>query len=455
MSTVMELRNEAREALAKASAAIKEGNQEQYDAFWKEYTDKLSASEKLDQAEQAQKALYEKSPDLEDIRNPGDAAIVKSDAVTLVETKDTMFRAADGTYVSAATKDSEGYIRGYPAAVQHPEIMKRYGPELREEAKFYSDAFITYIRKGPRYLDAKQLKALQENTDSEGGYLVPTDQVKLPFVHDPGVGGGTIRPISSNFNTTRDAGNWPTVGSVAWASVAEEAAVPSTTDPVFGQVAFSIKKIMGHHKVSTELLEDSAVDIAGILNLIYGESLARYEDQQAIEGDGTTEPEGIRTSGGTDATGNALVDASDGWDARNIIAQYFQLQDTFRPNSTWHTTSTTAAQIFALGQIVASGTATQLHFMPAGGNVAPVLTLMGRPVALFDGTGWDTTLSGTNEYGCLGDFSQYYFINRVGMTIRRLDELYAGNDQVGFVARIRYDGVVALDTAFLIMKGEA
>jgi len=43
----------------------------------------------------------------------------------------------------------------------------------------------------------------------------------------------------------------------------------------------------------------------------------------------------------------------------------------------------------------------------------------------------------------------------VGMAIRRLDELYAGNDQVGFVARRRYDGVVALDTAFLIMKGEA
>lgn len=447
MATALELKNEARELLGRADAALKDGNQQAYETLFAEYAVKDAEQQKAYANEQALKAAFDKyGPEPQDLRNPEDA-LIKSEAP---ENAKSGVMVNGGEVIAYATKESEGYIKGYPAAVQLPGIMKRYGPELRMEAQHYSDAFIKWFRKGKDMLSAAELKALQEGTDSEGGYLVPTDQVKLPYIHDSGVPGGTIRPISSNFNTSRDAGNWPTVGSVLWAPVAEEAAIPATTDPVFGSVPFAIKKIMGSHKVSQELLEDSAVDIGGIINLLYSESLARYEDQQAIEGDGTTEPEGIRTSGGTDSTGAGLVDASDGWDAGNVLQIFFQLQANFRANSTWHTTSTTMARILAIG-----ATAAGIHFINEPATGSPTLTLLGRPVAMFDGTGWDVTLSGTNEYGCLGDFRNYYFINRIGMSIRRLNELYAGNDQVGFVARVRYDGVVALDTAFLIMKGEA
>lgn len=449
MPTSTEHYNAARASLEKAKAALEEQNTTAYDAHWVDYTKSLDLGHKAKATEEAEKALTpDGSDNIQDYRSEHEAGLIKTVDRSLA--KDGV-ELANGRVVPFATKDSEGYIKGYPAAVQHPLIMQRYGPELRKEAQVYSDAFMRYFRKGYRSLDADHIKALQEGTDSEGGFLVPSDQVKLPYVHDPGVQGGTIRPISSNFTTTRDGGDWPTVGSVLWASVAEEAALPTTTDPVFGQVTFAIKKIMGHHKVAAELLEDSAVDIGGIINFLYAESLGRYEDQQAIEGDGTTEPEGIRTSGGTDSTGAGLIDASDGWDAGNVLQIYFQLQSSFRGNATWHTTGTTAARMFAIGAAAAG-----IHFVPESSfNGAPTLGFMGRPLVMFDGTGWDTTLSGTNEYGCLGDFRQYYFINRVGMSIRRLDELYAGNDQVGFVARVRYDGVVALDTAFLIMKGEA
>lgn len=446
MPRSQELKNDALALLSRAEKARDEGDKAAFETLFKEFEAKDAEHLAAFEEEQKLKAAFEKYSPVHDIRREEDALVpsLKPDQAK------SGVMVNDGEVIPFATKTSEGYIKGYPAAVQHPAIIKRYGPELRMEAQRYSDAWCKWYRKGSRFLDNVELKALQEGTDSEGGYLVPTDQVKLPFVHDPGVAGGTIRPISSNFTTSRDAGNWPTVGSVLWAPVAEEAALPATTDPVFGTVPFAIKKIMGSHKVSTELLEDSAVDISSIISLLYGESLARYEDQQAIEGDGTTEPEGIRTSGGTDASGAALWDASDGVTAAQVINTFFQLQANFRANSTWHTTSTHAARIYAVGSAAAG-----IHFLPDPANGSPTLTLMGRPVALFDGTGWDTSLSSTNEYGCLGDFRQYYFINRVGMTIKRLEELYAGNDQVGFVARIRYDGVVALDTAFLIMKGQA
>lgn len=448
MATAKELKNEARELLAKAEQALTAGDQENYktlfEAFGKKDAEHLEAAKN----ETAIKEAFEKyKPDpVHDIRRPEDALI----PVQKPEDAKSGVMVNAGEVIPYVTKDSEGYIKGYPAAVQHPGIIKRYGPELRMEAAAYTEAWMKWFRKGPSALDATERKAMQEGTDSEGGYLVPTDQVKLPFVHDPGVAGGTIRPIASVFQTSRDSGNWPTVGSVLWAAVAEEASVPTTTDPVFGSVPFAIKKIMGHHKVAQELLEDSAVDIGGIINLLYNESLGRYEDQQFIEGDGTTEPEGIRTSGGTDATGAALWDASDGVTAAQVINTFMQLQASFRARAVWHTTSTHMARILSVGT-----TAAGIHFLPEPAVGAATMTLLGKPVYMFDGTGWDTTLSGTNEYGCFGDFKQYYIIDRVGMTIRRLNELYAGNDQVGFVARKRFDGVVALDTAFLMMKGQA
>lgn len=445
MPTSTEYRNLAREALTKASAAIRDGQPEQYDGHFAEYEKQFSLAQKAEQAEAAEKALQ---ADVPDIRDTEDSGIIKTQKAD--EAKAGV-KLGDGTVAPFADKDTEGWIKGFPAACQHPDLIKRYGPELQAEADNYKQAFSRWVRKGRRGLDAAQSKALEEGDDTEGGYVVPSDQVRLPFIHAPGTPGGTIRPLSTVFTTTRDAGDFPTIGSVVWASVAEEAALPSTTDPVFGQVAFTIFKVMGHHKVSSELLEDSAVSIPNLMSQLYGESLGRYEDQQAIEGDGTTEPQGIRTDGGTDSTGAGLIDASDGWDAGNITNLFAQLPAEYRGNATWHTTSTTLGRIWAVNNATTGG----IHFIPNPANPAPAMTLMGRPVVTFDGTGWDTTLSGTNEYGCFADFRHYYFINRIGMSLKRLDELYAGNDQVGFVAKVRYDSRVAISGAFLIMKGEA
>jgi len=90
-------------------------------------------------------------------------------------------------------------------------------------------------------------------------------------------------------------------------------------------------------------------------------------------------------------------------------------------------------------------------------NSEPTPRLLGRPIVLFDGTGWDNgaAVGANEEVGAIGDFSMYYFVDRVGMSIRRLDELFMANDQVGFAARVRYDSLFAENDAFRILKGAA
>jgi len=430
----------------------------EFQGHWDEYREKDKRAETAAVEEEALKAATEKydwKPT--DIRNPNDA---KLNLLPADKAKEGV-QLDDGKVVPFASEKSEGWIKGYPASVQHPEIIRRLTPDLRMAAALENEAFCKWFRYGLRALSADERKALmrlrdgqkalQEDTDAEGGFLVPTDQ-RRDVILARGALGGVTRPISTVLTTTRDAGTMPaSTDAVTWAAVAEEAA-PGESVPTISEVAFTIKKFMRIGKVSAELLEDSAVDIPTLLTGMFVRSLGRYEDQQAIEGDNATEPLGLRT------TGAGQGDISDITDlltlaaptAIEIVSAFYELPAQWRANATWHTTSSFLARIATIGAAAAG-----IHFMELIGS-EPTPRLLGRPIVMFDGTGWDdaATIGANEEVGAFGDFSMYYFVDRVGMSMRRLDELYAGNDQVGFAARVRYDSLFAENDAFRILKGE-
>ena len=463
MTTALEARNKARDLFKRAGKALEDKDETSYKALWDEFVIADKSADEEEQKEAEFKAAYEKydGPPSDD-RNANDADIKtqkNEEAKEGIQITDAQGRTS---VVSFASKDSEGWIKGFPASVQHPQIVRRLTPELRGEAQAEVDAFLRYCRYGISSLDEKQRKslqrlnskALQEGVDSEGGFLVPTDAVRLPIINLQGVRGGRIRAISANFTTSRDGGDWPsTTDDVTWAPVGEEASF-GESDPTIDQVPFTIRKIGRINKVSVEVLEDSAVDLPALLGGLFSRGLGRYEDQQAIEGDGTTEPLGWRS-----AVGPPQGNVSDITDLITLAAPteveminaFFELPEVWRENATWFTTSSFMARVAA---IESSGGA--ISFMREL-FAAPEMTLLGKPVVMFDGTGWDNaaTISANEEVGIIGDFNQEYFINRIGMTITRLDELYAGNDQVGFKARARYDNFYAVADAFRILKAAA
>ena len=56
------------------------------------------------------------------------------------------------------------------------------------------------------------------------------------------------------------------------------------------------------------------------------------------------------------------------------------------------------------------------------------------------------------DYIAFGDFSNYWIADRMGRTVQRLNELYAGNGQVGFLATERVDGKVILPEGIQLMQ---
>ena len=455
MPTLKQYENEAAVALAAAKAIIDEkGAGPEYDAAMSDYFGKRDTFVAR-QAVEAEEKLYDaKLPKPSEIRDPSDAGTwipaakgeeLKADGVIL--------KGADGRseWMPYAGPGREGWRKDYPVSAQHASILKRLPEQLMLKKALEEEAFNLYLRKGLAGFRSFEhlmphLKDLQEGADSEGGYLVPTDQ-RVELVVDPNTPGGRTRPISSQFQTTRDGGNWPTLSTdITLAAVAEEAAF-AESDPAFGQITFTIRKVGRAVDLSYELLADSAINLPQLLGNRFNAAKGRYEDQQAIEGDGTTEPQGLRVASVSDITDLWTKDT--GPTAAEVIGAFYELPEQFRPNATWFMTSGAFKWVIAAGSASAG-----IHLVDLIQDaVAP--RVLGRPVVFFDGTGWDDAAAPatTEEIGAIGDFRQgMYYIDNGNPSVSRSDDVAFRTDQVVFKYRVRYDERIALTNAFRILK---
>jgi HK97 family phage major capsid protein len=233
------------------------------------------------------------------------------------------------------------------------------------------------------------------------------------------------------------------MGSATWAAIAEEAA-PSESTPTVGQVTFSIEKSGGLVKVSRELLDDSAINLPALLSQIFQEAAGQFEDTGIISGNDTTQYAGIMSNASvafyTMANATSVVGA-------DLIGTYYALNAQHRANASWVMKSSIAALVNSIA-ITAAG----VHSIPSL-TAAPADFILGKPNVLTDVTsGLGGNITSTEKIAIFGDFKQYYIFDRVGFTIRRNDDLYMGNDQVGFFATRRGDGQVGLAEAFKIPR---
>jgi len=462
MRTLTELKNEWAEAVTASGSAT---DQAAFDAAWTAAEKARKAYENAAKVDEANKALAITPADAQemarDYRGTGDAVVKIVSPEVANRIPGGYIEIANKVIVPYASATAEGWVRKLPVSCQHPDILARLSPDLLVEKNQQEEAFALYFRGGAAAVNRaaqqrggaegaaliKAFNALQEDTDSEGGYFVPTDQ-RFEVIRNPGATGGRFRGLSTVFPTTRDGGTWPTATSVTWGGIPEENN-PNDSDPVTGQVPFTIHKSGANNKLSVELLSDSAVNIPALLGTLYGEARGRYEDQQGIEGDGSTEPLGLRTTGVAQGaiTQKALTATTPV--AIDLISHFLTLPEQWRANSTWHMSSSLLSRFWQIGT-----TAAGVHFVPENGQLSPGFYIWGRPVVLFDGTGWDdaATLTANEVVGVLGDFRQYYFIDRVGMSVSRDDSVGFYTDQIAFKARARYDSLYAIADAFRLIK---
>jgi HK97 family phage major capsid protein len=429
-----EIRKEANALLVQAESSLKDGNVDQFEKMISDAQTKMADADKIDAASSQLKALQG------EFGKPTNTVPIADKDVAAYDASDTSRR-------TKADYRPSSWVKGLPAMAQPLWVQEQMGITQKEHAQYQTDTFVKWLRSPSddvfwKTASTDEVKAMQEDTDAEGGFFVP-EQFINQTIHDPGVPGSQLRPLCNVIRVSSKDGYVPTMGSATWAAIAEEAAYSDQT-PTVGQVAFSLEKSGGLIKVTRELLEDSAVNLPALLTQVFQETAGRFEDVGIISGNNTTQYAGIMSD--SDVAFYTMANATSVVVA-DLIGTHYALNAQFRANATWVMKSAINSLINQI-QVTGNGVTGIADI-----TTSPSAFILGRPVVDTDvASGLGATITSTEKIAIFGDFKQYYIFDRVGFTIRRNDSLYMENDQVGFFASRRGDGQVGLSDAFKISR---
>jgi len=434
-----EMRTHANFLLEKAETSLGEGKVTEATEMMVEAQKEIADADAKDEA-QAQLA-----------RIKGDFATPKN-TVPVASTHVALDNLDEGGAKMKASYKPASWVKGLPPAAQPLWVQEKMGVREKEEAEFYVNTFTKWATAPSDQMwrmtaTPDELKAMQEDTDAEGGFFVPEEYINQ-VIHDTGAPSGALRRISTVIRVSGKDGYIPTIASATWGAIAEEAAYTGQeSTPTVGQVQYAIEKSGGMVRTSRELLDDSAINLPQILSQIFAEASGRFEDVGILNGNDTTNYAGILPSSAADyvmasATAVGFADVSGMW--ATLGAQ-------FRGNSTWVLPSLISKEIMSINASSAGVQGT------ADITAPPASFILGRPAINNDvtGNGLATAITANAEIAVFGDFRNYYIMDRVGFSIRRNDSLYMESDQIGFFGTRRGDGQIGQTDAFKILKAAA
>lgn len=282
---------------------------------------------------------------------------------------------------------------------------------------------------------------LSEGSGASGGYLAP---VKLErALMDSVTELNFMRKICTVRSSTSDI-DLPYVSThVAAAFVAEGGAI-SPSDPAFAKKPFKAYKAVALTKVTYEAMQDVFIDVAQWMRDEYGDAFAALEEQVFLTGTGSGEPTGVfAASGGAEngvtAAAAAAITADELFDLVHSVPSKYRQNGkcSFVMND---------KTLKLIRKLKAQGTGDYL--LQSGIRAGEPDTILGYKVYTSSNVAEATT---GNKAIAFGDFKKYIIMDRSGLYVQRLNELYAGNGQVGFLAYRRFDGKLVDTSAIKVL----
>ena len=316
-----------------------------------------------------------------------------------------------------------------------PEEGKRDFDKKSDDAKRYTDAFENYIRKPLDFMDQATRAILNTGTGSEGGYTVPV--VYMTTVIEKLLDQSVMRQNSTVVRTTSTTKIPLGETDPVFEIIAESGAYP-VVDITFGQKEMDAFKVGGIIKSSDELLNDSFLNLEQYITGKIVRGMGTKEETLFTTGTGTAQPEGIITGATLGNTTVAIAAVT----ADEVLTFLASVKAVYRKNGKVMMNSQTQLALRKLKDT-------------AGQYLWQASLILGAP-ATFDGQeiviNEDMADLGTgNKFMGFGDMSYYQIADRGQMEIKRLDELYAGNGQIGFRTNKRCDAKLLLAEAYKYM----
>lgn len=296
----------------------------------------------------------------------------------------------------------------------------------------YKKAFWNQMRGRSSY---EIRNALQVGELSEGGYTVPDefDKQLIEGLEDENIMRGLVHIIRTGSGEHKI----PIVASHGTGSWVEEEQQIPESDDAFSQVTLTAHKFATMIRISRELLNDSAFDLAAYISHEFVRRAGAAEEQAILTGDGSHKPIGLLHDtlgaqvGVTTASATAIT-------ADELIDMQHSLKSGYRRKAVWIMNDATISAIRKLkdGQ-------GQYIWQPGIKEGAPDMLFNQRVLM----SNYMPLIATGNKVILYGDFSYYWLAERDGRTLERLNELYAVTDQVGFKMTERLDGRLILPEA--------
>ena len=325
------------------------------------------------------------------------------------------------------------------------EEVREAAPAKKVEAR---EAFNAYLRKGFNNLSAEERSIMGElrgtNTqittnDGLGGFLVPENWAAAVSATE--LFKSDIEKVATIISTSNGQPfNLPANNdtSVA-AAILGEGTAESVSDMTFTNVKFEpytySSKIV---KVSRQLVSDNAFDLGSFVAGQLANRLNRGINGHLTTGTGSSQPSGIVTGsslGKTAASASAVTIAE-------ILDLMYSVDASYRnaPGASFMMNSATLAAVRKLG----FGSSNDFPVFVPAMEVGGVDLLFGKPVYVNEDMAGIAT---GNKSIIFGDMKQYYIHQAGGVQLLRLEERYADELSVGYIAYKRVDGNVVQGSA--------
>ena len=317
--------------------------------------------------------------------------------------------------------------------VNSPITGKPYKDETLGEAKVgrasdeYKKAMLNAMRTNFRQV----ANILQEGVDADGGYLVPIEYDKrlIDVLTEENIMRGLATKITTsgehkiNIAATKPAAAW-----------IEEGGALTFGEATFDQIYLDAFKLHVAIKVTEELLYDSAFNLENYIITEFGKALANAEEDAFINGDGKGKPLGIfaKTGGG-----QLIGTLSSALKSDDLLDLVYGLKRPYRKNASFIMNDGTLAQIRKLKD-------------NNGAYIWQPSYKEGEPDRVL-GYKVNTSAYAPTDAISFGDYKYYNIGDRGTRSFKQLNELFAGNGMIGFVAKERVDGKLILQEAVKIL----
>ena len=309
-------------------------------------------------------------------------------------------------------------------------------PQSGRASDAYKQAFWDSIRQR-NFIDPQN--SLSIGVDTEGGYLVPDEYERrlVSALQEENI----FRRLATIIKTSSGDRKIPVVtghGEAAWM---DENGAYTESDESFGQTTIGAYKLGTAIKISEELLNDSVFDLESYIATEFARRIGTKEEEAFLVGDGQSKPTGVLNSA---EAGVTTAGTSISFD--DVMDLYHSLRSVYRSKAVWLLNDTTVKALRKLKD-------------GNGNYIWQPSVQLGQPDMILNRPYYTSNfvpdLSAGNKVMAFGDFSYYWIADRQGRSFKRLNELYAANGQIGFLASQRVDGKLILPEAVKVMTLKA